>query len=544
MARQNANRFKVNPGTPTGASPEELAAYTKWFEEEKKAFIDLQAGLISADEAMKEVKDAAEKYARAAGVDGKTKGIREQTNESSINELAKDMGIAGIANAQQQAMKKWDEAASKVMEDLNKNLLTADQARQEIKGIADKYARESGVDLKDKKQREEDAVKKINQTAKNNGVDGTTETSTESGMASMLDQLGPGLGKNAYKGARAMRYIDTIKKADFGKLTGDLGKAFGGAGKAAAGAGATGAGAGAAGAASGAAAGAAGAAGGTAAASGAAGAAAAGGQLAAAAGPIGAVVALADMAAGEIAGKFNKFGRNIERAGDVAVKIAGNDGMGAVASAAESVAGGLEEIPIVGQVWAAEIRLATTALTTFNKVLGAFATRGKELSGYAGGVSQATAMAEVRGQLHDIKEAQSLDSDYKSIIQSQSRIQTNIQDALTPIKLLIMRLLEPMAANLEMATKLLALAGDGAMILSKQQDEADRKIFEAVKSIPAIAKLFEKIYEIAKQFDGAEGEALPLNELLLLANRIQLPNQPVDPAANAAATAIGFPLLK
>lgn len=206
-----------------------------------------------------------------------------------------------------------------------------------------------------------------------------------------------------------------------GQISQLMGGMGGGAG-AAAGAGAAGAGAGGA-------------------AAGGAGAMAGMGGMMAAAGPIGAAVALAEVASRKMAGTVDGVRESLEGFGKQAQMLARNEHMAMFTTATEGAAKALEEIPIAGKVWAAELRLATAPVRVFGDTVNAFVDRAREISQYNGQLAGATAMADVRRLMADIKEANEVGPEMARLVDSQARFEVALRDLLLPIKEVIVGVL-------------------------------------------------------------------------------------------------------
>ncbi len=170
----------------------------------------------------------------------------------------------------------------------------------------------------------------------------------------------------------------------------------------------------------------------------------AGGEAAmAAGGPVGAALALADEVGKKVAGMFQTMGEQARLAGEGMAKLAQNDVLGAVSSAAEGAAKQLESIPIIGQVWAAEIRAATQAVNAFGQVVSAFVDRGKQLAAYSPALAQAGGRAELRSTLADIREAQDLGDRLAHLTDLQSELDVTVRELVTPIKVAILERIIP-----------------------------------------------------------------------------------------------------
>ena len=69
-----------------------------------------------------------------------------------------------------------------------------------------------------------------------------------------------------------------------------------------------------------------------------------------------------------------------------------------------------------------------------SETVAAFVARGRELSGYSGQLAGATAQADVRSMVADIREAQELGPQLAAMIDNQSKLETSFRELLLPIK--------------------------------------------------------------------------------------------------------------
>lgn len=157
------------------------------------------------------------------------------------------------------------------------------------------------------------------------------------------------------------------------------------------------------------------------------------GMLGAAAGPL----MLAEAVSRVVAGAFNTASAAIREVADVAQHLASNDALGGLLGAAEGAAKGLEQIPIVGQVYAAEIRLVTTAISSFRDTVNAFVERGRQLAPYSADLTSAGVTADVREMISDIREANTIGPDLARLTDAQSRAWAEAREIILPIKKMI-----------------------------------------------------------------------------------------------------------
>src|SRR5262249_40365640 len=158
---------------------------------------------------------------------------------------------------------------------------------------------------------------------------------------------------------------------------------------------------------------------------------------------------------------FQAVGRAADTTAKGLTQLAGNDGLGVVTTAADAVADTLEQIPIAGQVYAAEIRAATAVVRAYTQTVDAFVKRGQELRGCSGALAGANAQAEVARMRADIREADRTGESLARLTTAQSRLETLLRDLLLPIKQAVT---ERLAGITE---KLTAIAGAGSEQIEK-----------------------------------------------------------------------------
>jgi hypothetical protein len=132
----------------------------------------------------------------------------------------------------------------------------------------------------------------------------------------------------------------------------------------------------------------------------------------------------------------------IQNTGEVAKKIAANDGIGAFTKTVDTAANAMEKIPIVGTAAGQALKVFTTTLNTVNEVVGAFAGRGRELRMYDPAIAQAAANADVKNLKLDMQEAARFSAQYVKMIEGEQRINAAWRRATDPIRFKIMELLE------------------------------------------------------------------------------------------------------
>ncbi len=162
------------------------------------------------------------------------------------------------------------------------------------------------------------------------------------------------------------------------------------------------------------------------------------GAAALAGSPIGlmavAAAKIADVVVDKVADGFRGIQKNTQLGGDAAKGIIGNDLYTPVMKGAEHAAQSLEKIPIVGKVFAEQLRTASTVISVFKETVGAATARAKELQAYDSRIAQSFANQDVSRILADINEADRLGEQYGRIVDSQTDIMSEIKEIILPIK--------------------------------------------------------------------------------------------------------------
>jgi hypothetical protein len=162
------------------------------------------------------------------------------------------------------------------------------------------------------------------------------------------------------------------------------------------------------------------------------------GAAAMAGGPIGlmavAAAKIADVVVDKVADGFRGMQKGIRLGGDAAKGVIGNDIYTPIMKGAENAAQSLEKIPIVGKVFAEQLRTASTVISVFKETVGAATARAKELQAYDSRIAQSFANQDVSKILSDINEADRLGAQYGRIVDSQTDIMSEIKEIILPIK--------------------------------------------------------------------------------------------------------------
>jgi hypothetical protein len=268
-----------------------------------------------------------------------------------------------------------------------------------------------------------------------------------------------------------------------------------------------------------------------------------GGGLMKFAGPVGAAVAGADAVAGIAASAFKMATSAVTLFGEAAVKVAGNDGIGLITTGLKVASEALGKIPIVGQVFAAGLELATAGLNTFQSVLKAFTARGRELARYNPRIALAAATADVRKIFADIREANQNAGKYADLILKQQDIDEKFQRALQPLKEAIANILIKLAPYIEAIANDI---GDAIKLFPAKLDYLADALNPSVSWAEANAKFTKRLVELEEEKKGRELQNADArntfpNMLFNAANAIQLEDF-VDPVNNQGGNKLNFPI--
>lgn len=94
----------------------------------------------------------------------------------------------------------------------------------------------------------------------------------------------------------------------------------------------------------------------------------------------------------------------------------------------------LEELGPAGAAAGVALQTVAGAAKAYSEVVGAFIQRGRELASLDGGLAGATAMADVRSLMSDLREAEVLGPKMAELIEQQSRMESALREGLLPIK--------------------------------------------------------------------------------------------------------------
>ena len=181
-----------------------------------------------------------------------------------------------------------------------------------------------------------------------------------------------------------------------------------------------------------------------------------GAELLGALGPIGVAVLAVKMGADAIGAAADKAAEGIRAVGSIGADLVRNDPGRVLQQAAHGMINWIDEnIPILGKLVTVLPKQFLAISDAAQELTRAFLQRASELAKFSGEISTAEALGDVRRQLADIREAGALGGGLSRVVTLQSQIETNIQDALTPLKQDLLELLIPILEYVrEMTTSL------------------------------------------------------------------------------------------
>jgi hypothetical protein len=454
-------RFTVDVSKAGGLSPADAASEIQ--DANDRIFEDFRKGLITADEAMAEFAAAVRKFGRDAEMTVDERQGAADFAEELLDALAAASGRKGVTKDD---VKTDDEAAAetqaKLMRELaeaveafRKGLVTADEAARRQAASLDKLGEKAGMTVDDREDERQAGLGDLAAEAESRGEDGPIDPKNP-----LKGRFGRAFGKMFGKGAVGLGEGLGGLMGSWQPQGGMLGNLLGKNGLVSA----IGGGAG--------------------------------------AGPIAGPLAVAGAAAQLAAGAFNSVTGGLQKFGDVAAKVARNDGIGALTAVGDGAAEAADKLPVLGQAVGASIRTVNQFVKTFDQVSEAFAARGKEISQFDGDIAGATAESKVIKILGDIREAQELGAEYGQVIREQAIQQSEFQRALTPIKMMLMQQLIPIMKFVNINLKALNALVEGG---KRAADEFHKEAMEALKVMaPAAVVTIDLLRE---GFENAERDA-------------------------------------
>lgn len=222
--------------------------------------------------------------------------------------------------------------------------------------------------------------------------------------------------------------------------------------------------------------------------------AAAGMGLAGAGGHLAAGYALYKAAEALISMPFEKLRAGIEAGAKAGEGLANNNLAPSIHDATEAVAGFAENTGLAGIVFAEELRTASSFVGAFTRTVDAFVARGRELSRFDANLATATATADVRKTLADIREANRTGREVGRLIDAQSRLEVAIQDALGPLKA---KFADKLADSLERLVFVVEIL-ERFMIVGESMDAGIERIYQLLRELAKYSPILDRLAQNAE----------------------------------------------
>jgi hypothetical protein len=201
---------------------------------------------------------------------------------------------------------------------------------------------------------------------------------------------------------------------------------------------------------------------------------------------------------------------DIRLMGDMASRVAANDGLGAVLKAGDHLASGIEStVPIIGKFAGELVRSQLEIVNAYRTAVNSFVERGKELQQYSPALSVAGTRANLRGTLGDIREARELGPQLARMIDLQSRAESEMRQLILPIKDLLIRMLNtPLSALVAVLVKVVPLVEKVIKGAAETRDATYDAINAVIPGFKTIILLIRQIRDGSGKKEGEDGVAL------------------------------------
>ncbi len=176
------------------------------------------------------------------------------------------------------------------------------------------------------------------------------------------------------------------------------------------------------------------------------------------------------------------------RIGDVAEGAAGNSAAPAIGAAVEVAAAGLSKLGPYGMAAGVALQAVAKVGGAASEAVQAFVNRGRELSSYNGQLAGASATADLRSMLSDMREADDMGPRLSRMIDNQSKFETSVSETLRGVKEFFADILDRLMefANGHFADLLEALnAILSAVSFGMAKSDAIEKAVSRIRSIMA-----------------------------------------------------------
>jgi hypothetical protein len=257
-----------------------------------------------------------------------------------------------------------------------------------------------------------------------------------------------------------------------------------------------------------------------------------GGELGAAAGTAGLMYMAAQQVEKKIDESFERARSVATATGQLGASIASNDMRAVAGEVAQGMSSLAKEVPVVGHVLGQMADTGIAFVDSWNKVIDAFLTRGRELAPYSQSLTEATTTADLRSMMADMREADQLGPSLSRLTDAQSRLVNEFRELVLPIKEVVVNglafYLERIVQQLERANEVSIDARASADMMAELRDAAMRgdvnKTNELLRTLPQ--RLREQWENDQRNRDDLGAEKL-MNQLLGI--RDKLPNVPAQP---------------
>ena len=238
--------------------------------------------------------------------------------------------------------------------------------------------------------------------------------------------------------------------------------------------------------------------------------------------------------------------RNVYAMGEAASKVAGNDGLGALNVGVENAAKGLEDVPVVGKYFAAELRATVAPLNAFTKTVDAFNTRARELAQFNPVIGMAAARSDMRRIFSDMEEGRRMQGQYALLVTQKTNIDVQTQRIMTDIKTALLPFINLGAAGLTAGLKHLEKLTSHASAIGDSTMSGLEMIGRGLFKIPVVGDDIKKVCEKIAALMAAQGNDAndPVRTIMEMAGRVNVGMAMPDHAAQAMNVNLGVPLLQ
>lgn len=214
-------------------------------------------------------------------------------------------------------------------------------------------------------------------------------------------------------------------------------------------------------------------------------------------------IALLAVVSAGVSDALDSMTKNVNAATDALATFAGNEraGMGKLGEAAAgAIRAPAENIPIVGAMIKSQNDLTDAIIKMPERLTAAFLKQADKIGPYSGAITSATARADVREIMADVREAQSMGEGYGRLIDAQSRLDNTVREMLLPIKKFIVEVLANRLEAMATFLNVLASASDIFQELLKGMlkvlgDIASASPFQAIADVKDTLKKIADIIE-------------------------------------------------